>query len=295
MVNFLSLTNTFLAPIAAILRSLSRLVAIGACVSGMSRVLSFAAPRLSRSSSLRLSKPPTSVGTGRVSFQCDTFRPLYISNLSVGIGHNSHVTVMKPDNSNGDALLGLLSKVLCPCGKAIAIGSISGEGFGQGSLYHCITCSSRSSSLFSNSVLRGVSLGRSLSGASCLGLGSVYSRLNVSRLIPRDSVNLCAGVSGKKDGMSNNRGRQVVLTHTLFSRTRFLLLSRPADTLSDLSRTGIFSCLSQVSGAVIIMTRHLRAVHRFSGVFIVSGKSIIRSNARARLLTRNKLCSGLCH
>lgn len=85
------------------------------------------------------------------------------------------------------------------------------------------------------------------------------------------------------------------MTHTICGGPRFLFFSRTAGTLSTGGRGRVVRRLRRFcgKGAIIMITRELDAIGSTSGVIMLSGKYVIRRNARQRLARQGKLCCQL--
>lgn len=81
------------------------------------------------------------------------------------------------------------------------------------------------------------------------------------------------------------------VTHTFLGGTPVVLLSRTATSLSMRGRALVRATLSELvgDGAILIVTREVEAIRGTSGVVMLSGNAITRTNGPGRLVGGGKL------
>lgn len=104
--------------------------------------------------------------------------------------------------------------------------------------------------------------------------------------------NCRAAVNRKNSDLSNKRGRQVSVTETVLGSTPVIVLSRTATDISPRGRRRLRGTVQRLAGngAVLVVTRHLSAIHATSRVVILRGNEVIRHKGRRRLVHRSNLC-----
>lgn len=103
-------------------------------------------------------------------------------------------------------------------------------------------------------------------------------------------INLSSGTSSCPDDLSNNRGRETTVIHSLTVGPGIVLFSRPASTLSPrvINRMlRIVHSLTSRKVAVVIIARRVNFTERItSGIIFVSGKIVYRRGAPRRFFAR---------
>lgn len=142
----------------------------------------------------------------------------------------------------------------------------------------------RSIALFGASITRGVHLngGNTASRRILITTGLT----GYSRFIRGLTGNCSARVNRGNYGLSNNRHREVSVTHTFLGGTPVVLLSRTATSLSIRGRALVRATLSGLvrGGAMVIVTREVEAIRGTSGVMILSSKGVTRYSAPSGLV-----------
>lgn len=137
-----------------------------------------------------------------------------------------------------------------------------------------------------NAVTRGVTFNIPMGSVDLRRIGGTLALTGLDRLIDRLPRNVGAGMNRHKMGLSKKRHRHVKVTHTLCRRTRILIFSRTADTLSNVARGVIVSTVRRFDngGAVVVVTRHLGAMRGYSLVCFVRRKGVMSYNACRSLM-----------
>lgn len=173
----------------------------------------------------------------------------------------------------------------------VAVNNMSIHSVTRSSLVHRIDFIFRSVFLFGRDVLSGVHVnGPSTDRRRIVTTtGTTRYRRFVSGL-----PNKCRAIINSGNvRLSNNRHRQVTVTQTVVGGSPVVILSRTATFDSPRGRClvrGTFRGLVR-NGAIVVVTRHLSAVHGTSGVVIVRGKRLVRRKGRSRLISTNKHCT----
>lgn len=175
----------------------------------------------------------------------------------------------------------------------VGVNKISVDRLSLGGCGHGVTCISRSGCLFSGAVHRGVEV-KSLGTASGR-MRRTTGSYNYRRFVVTLPSNCSAVINDTNKRLSKNREREVSVTETVLGGTPVVVLSRTATCASPRGRTLVRRSITGLvgKGALVIVTRELSAVISTSRVFIVRGKAITRAKARGRLLTGNRVCSGV--
>lgn len=226
-----------------------------------------------------------------ISFNCRRGRIL--RKVSIVLSQGSLATLINPSKDKGDAMVGLYTHFCSPAGKHVLFNKMPMQRVRPRGLVDHVSVIFRSICLFRSDVHGGVQFnGDSTASRRVMTTtGGTYYRSFVVRL-PR---NCSAVIKRKNYALSNNRGRQLSVTHTVLGSTRVILLSRTATSLSPRGRMRVRGTVSALVGkqAIVIVTRHLGAVVKTSRVIILSSKGIRRRNARSRLVYQSNLCQGL--
>lgn len=224
-----------------------------------------------------------------ISFQCPNDRRCTLHRLDVAFGIKRQLTIINVGNDNGAAFVGLLYHLCSPARNIVLLGNVSVHGC------HCSRCVSvfsiifRSFGLFTLPLNRGITATRrcSITHTTSYLRGTNFSS-QLTQVPGKLSAYLCGSLSRSNIAVSNNRTRGVTVTQTLCGSTPFVILSRPATTLSPITRTRVCTGFGRVtnSGATVCVDRQLSSYGFYSRVTIFSRNRIIRRNARRRLLKR---------
>lgn len=194
-----------------------------------------------------------------------------LSSTDFGIGSNRFAIVLNPDNTNGSALLGLVNKVRRTAGNRVVIGNGGVTTCGSGGLAGCETASINFIFRFCGLVpalatLRGISL-----------IHRVYPGTATTRTTLRD-INLGRRECRFPDRLSNNRRREISVTHTIYGGPRILLYSRPANTLSDRANIRVLALLRGLdergNGAIVVIARGSTLTRTTSGIVEIGGNGV---------------------
>lgn len=228
----------------------------------------------------------------RIDFNCSSRGPM-LRGVSLLVRPYRAITLIKHSNSNGSALIGLLFHCFSPGDKQVLVSKSSVQQLSIANCHRQLTVIRRRMSIFGNALL---------SGLACNGprtavtrIGRTYHVTHISRFVRHLPRNCCAVINRHKIQLSNNRQRQLNVTHTLLIGPSILIFSRTASDLSCRSRHSVRLTVQSVlnAHAAVVVTRHLDAIQRTSGVIILRTNHVTRINARSRLLTRNNVCRHL--
>lgn len=181
-----------------------------------------------------------------------------LGGVGVSIGGKRIIMVVNPSKYKGDALLHYLGKLRRVRRKRILLSSrIMGPGGGglDGG-QRGVKVMFRDCSLFPClAVLRGIAL-------TPVGMGGEgHERMRGRTLRLLRHIKLHSGGSSCPERLSNKRGREITVMHTLVVRPRMLLLSRVATTLSPRVIERMLSIILSLTGrkeAVIVIARRVR-------------------------------------
>lgn len=203
-----------------------------------------------------------------------------LGKLSLGVRSNRLITLLKPSNYNGDALLHVVTNFRTTSRNSILLSSISIDNIPAG--HHSVKLIFRTCSLFPRlGTIRGIVCKLDVQRITGARTGDHTIRL-------LSDIKLTSCTSHCPTRLSNNRRRHITLTHTLTAGPQILLLSRPLSTLS----TGIHIRLqSRVhtlrlrarAAAVVIARSRRRTLIVTSQVTIVCGKHFRRIKAPTRV------------
>lgn len=143
---------------------------------------------------------------------------------------------------------------------------------GASGLHSVRDCIARSARLFRSDVGGGLGV-TGLSTASSRVV-STYGGTSIRSFVVDLPGNCSAVINRLNSALSNKRGRELKLTETFLRGTPLVLLSRPADGLSDLGRTMVLGSLGrrESGGAIILMSRERSAVGVTSAICYIRGK-----------------------
>lgn len=219
-----------------------------------------------------------------------------LGNVSFGVRRKRMISIVNSSKDNGAALLHYVAKLRSTSRKEVsmnkemAFSDRHGRGLSErrghrGRLYAKLIF--RSFGLFPRcAILHGMALtGRLLMGRR-YGGGGLSHRSGGGGLTTVDArtvgvvrdMNLESGARGCPYRLSNNRRRQITVTHTLVLSPRLLYFSRPADTLSPRVANrilGIVEGLTRSNGAVLVIARRVKFTHRISGGIVCVRRNIV--------------------
>lgn len=177
--------------------------------------------------------------------------------------------VIKPDNTNGAAILGVLNKVSATADKGLCMSKGSVATCGSGRLAKCHESSVKFIFRFCGLIpglatLRGIRLTLRVDG-SPLSTRTILRRINLKRQ-----------GGGFPTRLSNNRRRQISVTETLTGGPGLLLYSRPANTLSCGAKGSVLGLLRGVyergKVAIVVVARGRTLTPVTSQLVRVGGK-----------------------
>lgn len=293
--NFVTFITVFSRVAHPIHAFVSRFTGVGRNVTTKRHVFSVVSTRdrvRSGPNTLRLGNLGSGVRFHSVRFSCSNDHRI-VSNVSFSVGHKRAITLIKPSKNNGSALDRLIPHFCSIATNSVLVSNISVHSCARRDLHTRVDIMSRSAILFGSAVRNGVTVnGTKTSRRRVIRTTQVTG---TSYFVARTPRNCQAGVNSHNIGLSNNRQRHLSVTHTILGGPSVLVLSRTASTLSARDRGLIRSTLGGLlrNHASMIVTRHLDAVRGTSGVVIISRKHVTRRNARTRLVTHKKVCTGL--
>lgn len=177
------------------------------------------------------------------------------------------------------------------------VGNGDDESFSDRDCFSLFSTIFRSCFFVPVAVTRGVDTRVSCSGR---GLCSTFGGTNVLRgvgTLPGGRGTLVSGgICGGTISFSNKRGRGLLLTGTICGGTPILVLSRPATTLSPVSRGRLcLGCGRLARGGVsFFVSRELSSAHFYGEVLFIGSNEVTRDKARRRLVTRGNTCCEVC-
>lgn len=227
-------------------------------------------------------------------FHCRPSNHGVLGLISLRIRPNDAITLINPANTNGAAVVGLLSHFCSITRNSIAVSNRSIHSIALRSLHQRVNIVLRSAFVFSNGIHRGV---------HCNGLSTASTRVRTTtgtirtrRFVVSLPGKCSAIIRRHNSALSTNRHRLVTFTHILLTSPHVLVLSRTASGVSAHARRTLRTKLGRLLGkhADFVVTRQLSAVRGTSVVYCVSRKRVVRRNGRTRLLTGHNTCCHLC-
>lgn len=228
-----------------------------------------------------------------VLFDARRIRAGTLGRMAFRVRGKRFITVVKPSNYKGSALLGVLKALSAPASNSCLFrkGQISGVGRGrlatlQGKGVNFVF---RDFGLVSRlAMCRGIRL-----PLICLGVGPARHGERMGRILRGIGVLRHTGRLPRR--LSNKRRRHITVTHTMIAGTELLLTSRPANGLSSAGKIRIVRLLDALGGrkaAVVVIarsrhsttcTRHV--VHLLSNGVVTRGHGHpVRSSDGVRVL-----------
>lgn len=175
-----------------------------------------------------------------------------LGKLSLSVREKRFYILLKPSNSNGSALLGVVNKVSDTSRKGLIVSKRHLTSVSRGGLSLCehgrLKCVFRVCGL-----VPGLAIQRGVRIKTCLDSGP----LSMSRLLR--ALKVCRRREGLPGRLSNNRRREATVNHTVMGGPSVLLYSRPAKTLSCGASGRVLGLVRAMgrgcNGAVIVMAR----------------------------------------
>ncbi len=216
---------------------------------------------------------------GRVCGSCPLNRRAISILRSVGlrVGPGRFISVLNPSNDNGSALVGVVNYLSIPSGKSCVLSNRCISDYARSRLDRVekggVKFVFRRFGLLPRlATCRGIRV-----PLLCRGLAPTREGRQILEALTR--MNLASHVRRGPARLSNNRRRQITVTHILTTRPSVVLTSRPANGLSSASNrrvVGVVGSLRSRNGAVILVARSVGITGRTRhGI-------CIRSNVLAR-------------
>lgn len=193
-------------------------------------------------------------------------RAMTLRGIGLAITHNRFLDVVKPSKYKGSALLGVVKLLSAPSANAVRVGNARARKVGSGRLttFHggALKFIFRSFRLVGSlGMLSGIRL-----PLLCHHIGNDRHGHLTGRILR--GIKLDRHVGRFPARLSNNRYRQMTMTHTVVNGPRVVLTSRPANGLSSGVKTRIVRLLRHLGGrskhAVIVIARGRRRTGRAS-------------------------------
>ncbi len=202
-----------------------------------------------------------------------------LGKIGLAVGRKRFMSVVKPSNSKGSALLGVLNTLSVPSSKDVSITSRSLGGSGGLGRFETrgVNFVFRLRGLVPGvSIIRGVRVPVCARGLSS---GSVESHT----LGLLSSINLKRGTAVLPGGLSNKRHREMTVTHTLTGSPSVVLTSRPAKSLSSGADDGVLGRLVSLrrSGgmALVVMARSVSMTGLTSEIVRILSNRVVSTNS----------------
>lgn len=209
-----------------------------------------------------------------------------LSSISFSLRGKRIMIVMKPSKYKGDAFLQYVGHLRRVSANMLGLGNMDcrGRGGGVDGIERGVKVIFRDCSLFPGVAVLG---GLLLTPVGMRGEGGRRIGGRTRRLL--SEINLLSGGSGCPERLSNNRGRQITVMHTVLVRPRVVLLSRVATTLSPRVMERMLRMMLRLTGAkvaVLVIARRVRFTHSMtSEIVFVSGKGVMRRGAPRRFFS----------
>ncbi len=200
--------------------------------------------------------------------------------IGLRVTGNRIIYVVKPSKDKGSAFLHSLGLLRRPASNDVVFrnASVTSGGIGVGVRERGVNVIFRRFGLFPRVAVLG---GVALTPVGLLGVPGTRTRRVTLTLL--GEINLRSETGTCPDRLSNKRGRQVTVIHTLYVGPRIVLFSRPASTLSPRVINRILRIVGRLTGrnvAVTIMARRVNFTHRItSHIVFVTRKDVIRRKA----------------
>lgn len=235
---------------------------------------------------------------GGIYFGCPTTGGCSLRGLDFGVAGNRAITIINVGNTKGAALIGLVLHFCSPGSNRVLCGNVGLGRCRLRDLHKGFTAIFRSCGGFTLSMGRGVVYHRYLPRSRVLTrrtLGQDNTCNGIDALPRNTGAILAHRFSRGNTNLSNKRTRGATITEVFTHSFSVTILSRPSSTLSPVTRCGVCRGLVRTAGggAIVCVSRELSDTILSSGVVIVRGNAITRDNARTRLATTNKRCTGV--
>lgn len=189
-------------------------------------------------------------------FHAARMRALTLGGMDLRMESGRFMTVVKPSNYKGSALLGVVKLLSGPASKDcfLSKGRMNDLGRGSHAGIHGkgVNFIFRDFGLVSRlGIFRGVRL-----PLACLGVPTSRQGYQIGRVVRQVGVDRHTGRCPRR--LSNNRRRHITVTHTIISKPGVVLTSRPANGLSSGGKRRIVRLLARLGGrkaAVIVIAR----------------------------------------
>lgn len=193
-------------------------------------------------------------------FHASRMRAVTLGRMGVRIGRKRFMTVVKPSNYKGSALLGVLNLLSGPARNDCGLlnGRMTGLGRGRHAHLHgnMVNFMFRDFGLVSRlGIFRGIRL-----PLACLKVGTDRHGRHILRVLGQVGLDRHTGRFPRR--LSNNRRRHITVTHTIIAGPGLVLTSRPANGLSSGGNTRMVGLLARLGGRkadVIVMARSRRS------------------------------------
>lgn len=219
-----------------------------------------------------------------------------LSNISLAVSHNRFITVVNRSNSNGSAFVGVLNLLSIPADNRCGLSKRGASGLSSSRV-------DRVQGGRVNFVFRNFGLVSDL--ATRRGIRLPLTCHNVPgtrhRILSRSTLGhiKLRGQVGRLPGrVSNNRRREITVTHTMTTGPPVVLTSRPANGLSDRSKTRIVQVLRRLrhrNEAIVLVARSGRVTTGTRQMVHVRSNRIVRSCVGTSGWARGAQCYGPHH
>lgn len=191
-----------------------------------------------------------------VIFAARRIRAGTLGRIGVRIGRDRFITVVKPSNYNGSALLGVLKALSSPASNGCFFGNgrVSGVKRDRLATFHGkgVNFMFRDFGLVSRlAIFRGIRL-----PLICLNYQGSRHGQGIVRILSQVGVTRHTKRFPRR--LSNKRRRHITVTHTIIASYPLVLTSRPAKGLSSAGKTRIVRLLQRLGkrkAAVIVIAR----------------------------------------
>ncbi len=224
------------------------------------------------------------VRISKLSGECNA--RLTIDSISFDVGGNRVINFLKPGNTNGSAVVGVLANCLSLARNGISVSNFSVVRCPRRTGGH-VNCLPRVPPLCVS-----VGISRCLKFVFSLGGIGFPGTTRVGRIVG------LIGVSGMTNhlvgGLSGNCHREMNFTNTLVNGPSMLVLSRPAINLSPGRVVRVEGLVSELNGgrAVVLSSRVLSRVRTIYGHMVVVGGNRVLTSSAPSDLSRHLSGSG---
>lgn len=193
---------------------------------------------------------------------------------------NRFIALLNPSNYNGSALLHYVTKLASISNNGVLLSNISVIPLDPRG--HKVNVIFRDCTLFPGvAIRRGITF-----NLHVRGIGTSSDRQHITSIL--GLIRLGRFTTHCPRRLSNNRYRQITLTHSLIAQPHLLLLSRPLSTLSTQVHGRLHRRVHRVRhrlnlAAVFIARSRRRTLAVSSHVFLVGRKGVMRDNSTRAL------------